>query len=128
VQFAPFRRHPHDRERDRRVQITENEIGLIAVDQLPRLSLPGADAICRILDEEPRFATENAAGAINLVESELRAGDFSLGEFGVDPGQGFDHSELYRLFAQRAHRQRGGDVHGAKGETTPDHCAACDRP
>jgi hypothetical protein len=81
VELSPFGRHPHHRERDRRVYVADNKIGVIVVDQLMCFRDPGAAmSFDGIRDEELHFAAENAAAPVNLLDRKLGAGNFSFSE------------------------------------------------
>ena len=61
MQLALLGRHPHHRQRDRRVDVAEDEIDLIAVDQLRGFRDADGDVVAGIFDQQLRLAAENAA-------------------------------------------------------------------
>ena len=61
MELALLRRHPHRCERDRRVDIAQDEVGVIAIDQLSGFCNADGNFICRILDQQLHLAAENAA-------------------------------------------------------------------
>ncbi len=70
-----------DRLRQRRVDVAENEVHMVAVDQLARLLHRGAGvAAGRILDQQLDLAAEDAALGIDLFERELGADHLILAE------------------------------------------------
>ena len=88
VQDALFVRHLRHGERERRVDVAEQEIDLVALDQLARLLHRDAGvAAGRILDHELDRTAEDAALGVDLVERHLAADQLVLARRGVSAGQ-----------------------------------------
>ena len=104
VDLAPLRRHPHHRQRDRRVHVTENEIGLIAVDQLVGFCDAHRDVVAGILDQQPHLAANEAASLIDLLKRESGARHFSIGKLCIYAGERLNHPQSHGLLAQCKHR------------------------
>ena len=83
-----FEANVGDRLRQRRVDVADQEVDLVAVDQLARLLHRGAGvAAGRIFDQQFHLAAENAALGIDLFDRELAADQFVFAERGIGAGQ-----------------------------------------
>src|SRR3974377_1558758 len=108
------------RLRDARVDVADDELYLVAVDQLARLLYAGADVICGIFNEQFQWTTENAAFGIDLLDSQFGADDFVIRHRGISARQRIDHADPdgvgcahrndeWRRNLRYAGRQRGLD-------------------
>src|SRR5439155_27138134 len=83
----------------------DDDVHLVALDQLSRL----LDADLRIglviLDEELQFAALDATAIVDLLLRELRAVQHRLAEDRVDPGERDEHAHLHRLCRRPEHRR-----------------------
>ena len=106
VQLALRGGHPRYRQRHCRVDVAGDKIDLIFVDQLASSFDSGRDIVRRISNRELRFTAKNTAGMVDLVDGEPGACDLALGKRRIDPGEGLDHADLYRLFGASANWKR----------------------
>ena len=101
-------------ERQRRVHVAEQEIDLVAVDQLARLLHRNAGvAAGRILDEELDRPAENAALGVDLLERQLAADQLVLAERGVGAGQRVVEADLDGVGGASAEMTNGPSDLGA---------------
>ena len=112
VELALLGRHPRHRERDRRVDVAEDEIDLIAVDQLLGFRDADRDVVRGIFDQELHLAAENAAALIDLIEREPGTIDFGCGELRIDAAERLDHPYFHRFFGAGPDREGRGDAGG----------------
>src|SRR3984885_4525016 len=106
LQLALRGGHPRYRQRHRRVDVAGDEIDLIFIDQLVSPLDSGRDIVRRISNQQLRFTAKNTAGMVDLVDGEPGACDLAFGKRRIDPGEGLDHADLYRLFGASADRNR----------------------
>ena len=127
VQDALFVRHLRHGERERRVHVAEQEIDLVALDQLARLLHRRAGvAAGRILDDELDRTAENAALGVDLLERHLAADQFVLAERGVGAGQRIVEADPDRVRGARANDEGARDLHCGEGQPRFDEPAAAD--
>ena len=127
VQDALFVRDLRHGERQRRVDVAEQEIDLVAVDQLARLLHRRAGvAADRILDDELDRAAEDAALGVDLVERHLAADELVLARAGVGAGQRIVEADLDRVGGAGADDERTGELRGGKRRSRFDESAAVD--
>ena len=60
-----------DRRGDAGIDVADDEVDLVALDQLARLLHAGADVVGGILDQQFDLAPENAAFGVDLLDREL---------------------------------------------------------
>ena len=114
-------------ERKRRVDVAEQEVDLVAVDQLARLLHRRAGvAAGRILDHELDLTAENAALGVDLVERHLAADQLVLAGGGVSAGQRIVEADLDRIGGAGADDEWAGELGGGEGSPGFDECAAVD--
>jgi hypothetical protein len=117
VEDALFIGHVGDRGRQRRVDVADEEIDLIAIDQFTRLLDRRAGVATRgFLDQELHLTAEDAAFGIDLRQRELRADQFVLPERGVSACQRIIEADLYRLVGKRLDDKWTGNLRRADGE------------
>jgi hypothetical protein len=93
--------HVRDRGRQCRVDVADQEIDLIAIDQLTRLlDCSVGVAACRLFDQELHRTAENAALGIDLGQRELRAEQFVLPERGVSARQWIIETDFHRFIGK----------------------------
>jgi len=68
VKLAPLVRDPRHGQRHRGVDVAEDEVGLVAIDQLLGFDNSGVGVVSGILDQELDLSAENAAGLVDLFE------------------------------------------------------------
>jgi hypothetical protein len=99
---------------ERRVDVAEQEIDLIAVDQLQRLLYRGGGiAAGRILDQRLDLAAEGAALGVDLLEREPGADQFVLAERREGAGQRIIEADLHGVGGARGFDERAGDLREA---------------
>ena len=121
LQLAFLSRHARHGQRYRRVDVAGDEIDLIFVDQPPGLFDAGHDLVGRIGNKQLRFAAQNAAAPIDLLDGELSAGDLRFSERRINPGDRLDHADFYRLFFASPDRKRRRDRTGGPREACLEH-------
>jgi len=99
VEFTFLERYPRHRQCDRGVQVTDDEVDSITIDELSGFRDPRSDVVFGVLDQQLRWAAENAAPLIDLIERETRAARLGLGELRINTAQRLNHSYFHRLFA-----------------------------
>ena len=125
MQHALFVRDLRHGERERRVDVAEQEIDLVAFDQLARLLHRRAGvAAGRILDEEFDRTAENAALGVDLVERHLAADQLVLAGGGVGAGQRIVEADLDRVSGAGADDERTGELRGGERGPGFDESAA----
>ena len=87
---------------DAGIHVAEDDIDLVAVDQLARLLHAGADIVGRILDQKLDLTAENAALLIDFGVGVFGAVDLALRQRRQHAGQRIDHADLDRLVAERS--------------------------
>ena len=118
-------RHLRHRERQRRIDVAEQEVDLVALDQLARLLHGGAGvAAGRILDQQLDLAAENAALGVDLLDRQLAADQFVLAERGVGAGQRIVEADLDRVGGAGADDERTGELGGGKDRPRFDESTA----
>ena len=107
MQNALFVRDLRHGEGERRIDVAEQKVDLVAVDQLARLlhRLPGV-AAGRVLDDELSRASENPALGVDLVERHLAADHLILAGCGVSAGERIVESEFHRVGGAGADDER----------------------
>ena len=127
VENAFLIRHLGHGERKRGVHIAEEEIHLVAVDQLSRLlhRNPGV-AAGRILDDQFDWTSENPALGVDLVDGHLTAGELVFAECGVSAGQWIVESDLYGLRGPHGDDERPGDLGAGERQPRLDESATAD--
>ena len=124
MQDALFVRNLGHGERERRVDVAEQEVDLVALDQLARLLHRGARvAAGRILDDEFNRAAENAALGVDLIERQLAADQFVLAWPGVSAGQRIVEADPDRVRGAGANDKGAGDLRGGEHEPRFDDSA-----
>src|SRR5271166_988236 len=114
VQHALLVRHLRHGEGERRVEVAEQEVDLVAVDELARfLHRHAGVAARRILDHELDFTAQYPALLVDLVDGELAADEFVLAGPRVGTGQGVVESDLDRLRGPRGQNEGTGELGGA---------------
>ena len=96
------------RLRQRRIDVAEQEVDLVALDQLVGfLHRDGGFAAGRIFDQQIDFAAEDTALGIDLLDRELAADQFVLADRGEGAGQRVVEADLDWLIpARRDHERR----------------------
>ncbi len=89
------------RLRDARVHIADDEVRLVALDELAGLLHAGADVIGRVFDQELDRAAENAALRVDLLDRELGARHLVLRNGRVNARQRIDHADADRRVSAR---------------------------
>ena len=127
VQDALFVRHLRHGERQRRVDVAEQKIDLVAVDQLARLlhRVP-ASPLVEILDDELDRTAEDAALGVDLVERHLAADELVLAQRRVGAGQRIVEADLDGVRGAGADDERTGELSGGERRPRFDECAAVD--
>ena len=112
-------------ERERRVDVAEQEVDLVALDQLARL-LHGRAGVAagRILDDQLAWATEDAALGVDLLERHLAADQFVLSRRGVSPCQRIVEPDAYGVRGASANDEGAGDLGGGEYKAGFDEAAA----
>src|SRR5689334_4632271 len=134
VQLALLGGYPRYRQRHRRVDVAGEEIDLIPVNQLTGPFDPSCDVVRRISNQQLRLSAKNAAAAVDLLDGEPSASNLTFSKRRIDPGDGLDHSYLYRLFAasanwkRRPNRARGACQAGFKNGAPVNSSCALRRP
>ncbi len=114
-----------DRDRHRRIDVAEQEIDLVAVDQLARLLHRGAGiGAGRILDQQLHLAAEDAALGVDLLDREFAADLLVLAELGVGAGERIVEADLDRLLAARLDDERASGLQDACGRSGLENSAA----
>ena len=91
------------RQRERRIDVAEQEIDLVVVDQLPRLLHRRAGvAAGGILDHQLDVSSENSALGVDLLGGELHADEFVLARSRVGAGQRIVDPDLNAVGGARA--------------------------
>ncbi|OIQ76402.1 hypothetical protein GALL_419190 [mine drainage metagenome] len=108
VEHALFVRDVGNCLRQRRVDVADDEIDLIAVDQFARLLHGGAGvARGRVLDGKLDLLAQNAALGVDLIHSHRHAQSFVLAKRRIGAGQGVVHANLDDVSSTRsAHEGR----------------------
>jgi hypothetical protein len=127
VTMWSFRGHPRHRQPHRRVDVADDEICMIAVDQLVGFFDAGGDVVRRVGDEELRRPAQNAAAPIDLLDRQQSASDFGRGKRRVDAGERLDHPHFHRFVGQRPDRERRADFVGSQRQAGFEHRPAPDR-
>ena len=129
VEHALLEADVRHRLRQRRVDVADQEVDLVALDQLERLLHRGGGvAAGRILDQQLDLAAENAALGVDLLDGELRADQFVLAERGEGAGQRIVEADLDRLVGERLYDERACNLHGADRQTGLQYCSPLYRP
>jgi hypothetical protein len=128
VKLALLGGNARHRERDRRIQVTQDEIDVIAVDQLPGFSDARRDIVYGILDQQLQPAAKNASTLIDLFDRQPGAVHFGFGELCIDAAEGFDHPHLHRCFRAGMHQERRGDPERTPCQAGLDEGPAICRP
>jgi hypothetical protein len=116
-----------DRERERRVLVAEQEIDLVAVDQLAGLQHGRARvAAGGILDDQLDLATENAALRVDLIDRELTANQFVFAIPRKGASERVVKANLQGVGGSRAQDERTSDLQDADRETRLEKGAATD--
>ena len=128
MQDALFVRDLGHGERERRVHVAEQEVDLVALDQLARLLHGGAGvAAGRILDHEFAGTAEDAAFGVDLLERHLAADQLVLAGGGVSSGQWIVEPDPYGVRGAGADDEGAGDLGGDEHEAGFDETAAIQR-
>ncbi len=91
------------RQRERRIDVAEQEIDLVVVDQLARLLHRRAGvAAGGILDDQLDLPPENSALGVDLLDAELKADQFVLARSRVGAGQRIVDPDLHVVGGARA--------------------------
>ena len=110
--------HLRHRVGDAGIDVADDDVDLVAVDQLSRLLHAGADVVRRILDQELDLAAENAALLVDFGLGVFGAVDLALRQRRQHAGQRIDHADLDRLIAERLDDERcADDLTGAERKT-----------
>ena len=128
VELAPLGRHPRHRQGDGRVDVAEDEIDLVAVDQLFSFRDADGGLVCGIFDQQFHLPAENAAILIDLIDRQPGTIDFSLGELRIDAAERFDHPHFHRSFGAGLDRERRGDAGGSPCQARLDEGPPSDGP
>ena len=104
-----------DGDRVRGVHVADQEVDLVALDQLARLLHRDVGLVRgRILDHQLDLPAEDAALGVGLLGRQLHAGHLVLAERGVDAGEGIIHPDLDRLLAARLDDVGRRELRGAE--------------
>ena len=104
--FAGDLRH---RVGDAGVHVAEDDVDLVALDQLAGLLHAGADVVGGILDQKLDLAAEDAVLFVKPFNGVFGALDLAGGESGEDAGQRIDHADPHRGFPARSDDRRCGE-------------------
>ncbi len=124
VEHFPLVRHLRHRVGDAGIHVADDDVDLIAVDQLLRLLHAGADVVGGVLDQELDLAAENAALLVDFGLGISGAIDLALRQRREHAGQRIDHADFDRLVAERPDdERRADDLTGAERKTGLDERA-----
>ena len=127
MQDALFVGHLRHGERERRIDVAEQEIDLVALDQLARfLHRRSGVAAGGILDQHFGLASENSALGVDLLDGELAADDFVLAVGRVCAAQRIGEAELDGIGRAGGDHERAGDLRRAERERGLHDCTAID--
>src|SRR5580700_1331804 len=117
------------RLRERRIDVADKEIDLVALDQLEGfLNRGGSVTAGRIFDQELDLAAQNSTLGVDLLDGELRADQFVLAERGESAGQRIVEPDFYRLVSERFYDEGARNLHGAERQTGLQYCSPLYRP
>ena len=91
-----------DRGGDAGVHVADDEIDVVAFDELAGFLHAGAHVVGGVFDQQLELPAHDAALGVDLVDRELGAHDFVAGRRGINAGQRIDHSHFDVI--GRAHR------------------------
>ena len=115
------------RERERRVYVAEQEIDLVAIDQLARLQHGRARvAAGGILHDQLDVAVKNASLRIDLFDRELTANQFVFASPCKGASQGIVEADLHGIGGSRAQGEGTSNLQDADRETGLEKGAAAD--
>src|SRR5438067_9699960 len=115
VQDALLVRHPRHRQGERRVDVADEEVHLVALDELARLLHGGAGLSARrVLDEQLHLAAEDPTFGVDLLDGELGTDELVLPQGRVGSRERVVEADLDRLLAARLDDGRG-EERGARG-------------
>jgi hypothetical protein len=99
---------------ERRIDVAEQEVDLIAFDQLVGfLHRDRGFAAGRIFDEQIDFTAENAALGVDLIDGELRAEEFVFSDGGECAGQRVVEANLHVVGRTRGNHEWRSDLRDA---------------
>ena len=112
------------RRGDAGIHVADNEIDVVALDQLACLLHAGADVIGRVFDQQLDLPPEDAALGVDLLDGVFGADDFVSGRSRIDTGQRIDHSHLDVVGRPGRDHEGRCDLHHAGGCGRLEHRAA----
>ena len=108
-------------DRHRRVDVAEQEIDIVALDQLARfLDSNAGIGARRILDQQLALAAEDAAFGIDLLDRQLAADLLVLAELGISAGQRIVEAELDLVGSASGNREGCRQLRDTGGSSSLD--------
>jgi len=112
-----------------RIDVAQQEVDLVAPDQLARLlHCNAAIGARRVLCQQLRFAGENTAFRIDLVDRQLTSDLLILAELGVGAGERIVETELDLVGSSRGDDEGSGELGYAGRSRHPEDGSAVELP